>query len=246
MGFIKGWLKSVRTNVVIGVVLVTPLVLTVVIVNFLFGLLTDWTSFPVHFKARFGVALPDWVLKVGVLLVVVAVLYLIGLLTRNVLGRTLYRVAERLITRIPGINRVYIFVRQIIESVFRSRQALFEEAVIVEYPRKGAYSVAFVTSNLPPKIAAKVSGGGPAQPGVCLFVPTTPNPTSGVLLLLPRAQLIPLQMSVADAMKLVMSGGSFVAGDPVDESEHSLLDLLQGRTHTVPESTKENDPHAGQ
>jgi uncharacterized membrane protein len=133
---------------------------------------------------------------------VVSITILVGAFARNILGRTLLSFWEAILSRIPLINKVYITVKQIGESVFSDKSALFKRAVLVQWPRQGMYALAFVTHTPGGELQEKVG-----SPVVTIFLPTTPNPTSGFFLVVPEKDTVDLSMSVEDAIKLIVSSG---------------------------------------
>ena len=216
--------KSIRANILMGLFLTIPVVVTVLIFDFLFKLTTNWLpekAFPNLNSIWHG-----YLLRTLTLLVVVLFLYFVGLLMRNFFGRRLYRFADMMLTRIPIIKGIYVSVRQISESLFAQRSTLFKEVVLVEYPRKGLYSMAFVTAMAPPKVTRLMMGDRPDEPCISLFIATTPNPTSGVFILVPRSCVIPLDMPVADALTFIMSAGAVSPGES-RASAPSLIDKLE-------------------
>jgi uncharacterized membrane protein len=136
-------------------------------------------------------------------LIVVLLVTLFGYISRHMLGRYFAKLAERLIQTIPVVNGIYNTVKQIITTFGTHNRTLFSKVVLVEFPRKDVYSVGFLTSTTQGEIQARTR-----LELWTVFVPTTPNPTSGYLLLLPRDEIIELEMSVSDGMKLIVSGGS--------------------------------------
>ncbi|HIE10484.1 MAG TPA: DUF502 domain-containing protein [Kiritimatiellae bacterium] len=222
MGMVKrvvdGAWRSFRTNVLVGLVLSVPVVLTVVIVNGVFRFVTNRLLPETLRGGPYELAF-----RLGAVATVLLALFLIGLLTRNFVGRKLYHLADRLLQAVPVINKVYISIRQISEALVAQRQSVFQEAVLVEYPRRGIFSVAFVTAQVPPKISGELKEG---EDCVALFVPTTPNPTSGMLILAPRSEVRRLPMSVADAMKLIISAGTAFPGE-AGPGQPNLLDKLE-------------------
>ena len=222
---IKRVIKAIRANILVGLFLTVPVVATILIFNFLFSLTTDWLinsgAFPL--LAQFWAGYP---LRVLTLCSLILGFYLVGLLTRNFLGRGLYRLGDKLLTQIPFFKGIYVSVRQISESLFTQRKTLFKDVVVVEYPRKGLFSLAFVTSAVPPSITSCMQGTEPGEDCVSLFIPTTPNPTSGILILVRKADVRLLNMPVADALTFVMSGGAVSPGDQGDTSP-TLLDKLE-------------------
>lgn len=136
----------------------------------------------------------------GVLIVIV-LLTLIGFLTRNFLGRSLLAYGERLVNRMPVVRSVYGALKQIFDAVIQQSDN-FREVVLVEYPRRGIWAVGFVTSTTKGEIQNLTE-----DDVVNVFIPTTPNPTSGFLLFVPRRDLVTLHMTIEEGIKLVISGG---------------------------------------
>jgi uncharacterized membrane protein len=136
------------------------------------------------------------------LLIGAIVLTLLGALTAGYLGRLVLRVGERIVARMPVVRGIYSAVKQIFETVLASQSDTFREVVLVEYPRAGMWTVAFVTVKPEGEIAAQA---GPEA--VAIYVPTTPNPTSGFLVFVPRRDVITLPMTVEEGIKFVISGG---------------------------------------
>jgi len=135
----------------------------------------------------------------------IAVLLLtgLGLISHWVLGRYFGGMAERFIQGIPGIGGLYNMVKQIVQTFSGENRAAFSKVVLIEFPRAGCYALAFLTNNSGGEASARTG-----EDLVSVFVPTTPNPTGGYLLLLPRAKVVELEMSVRDGMKFIISGGS--------------------------------------
>jgi len=149
---------------------------------------------------------PDAYLPVSVpglgVVIILVVLTLVGFLAANFLGRTLIRIGERIVGRMPVIRSVYSALKQIFETVLAQSSTSFREVVLVEYPRRGIWALGFVTSHTKGEIQ-----GVTEDDVINVFLPTTPNPTSGYLLFVPRRDLATLAMSVEDGIKMVISGG---------------------------------------
>ena len=122
----------------------------------------------------------------------------------NLIGKRLIRFIQKGLESIPLFNRVYVAIRQISETLLSERSNVFRQVALVEYPRRGTYSLCFVTSENTGEIASRL-----ARRTVNVFVPTSPNPTSGFMLVVPVEDLIPLEMSIEDGMKMVISAGSY-------------------------------------
>lgn len=143
----------------------------------------------------------DFLATVGVVLLVTA----LGFLSNYVFGKYFLSIGERAIQRIPGVGAVYNSVKQIVATFGTQNRNLFNKVVLVEFPRKGAWTLGFLTN--------KQQGEAQSLAGTetwTVFVPTTPNPTSGFLLMLPRHEVVELDMSVGDGMKMIISGGAVV------------------------------------
>lgn len=138
-------------------------------------------------------------------LIAAAGITVLGYLSRYVLGKYFGGLAERFIQTIPGIGGVYNTVKQLVATFSTQNRSLFSKVVLVEFPRKGAHTIGFLTSTAQGEAQARVG-----RELWSVFVPTTPNPTGGYLLLLPREEIIELDMSVGDGMKLVISGGAVI------------------------------------
>lgn len=191
----KDLMRRLRGDFLTGIVVLAPLVVTLYIFVQLF-LKVD------NLLGRF-IRLPGGKEIPGLgFLAVVLLLVLVGMLARSVFGRTAIRAGEKLLTKIPLVNRVYIAVQQISRALLSGRRVPFRQVVLVEFPRKGVYCLGLVTSEAWEGIGA--AGG---RDLLAVFLPTTPNPTSGFLLFVPAEEVIPLEVNVEDALKMVISGG---------------------------------------
>ena len=136
-------------------------------------------------------------------LIFISLVTAIGYVSRYVLGKYFGSLAERFILNIPGVSGVYLTVKQIVATFGTQNRNLFNKVVLVQFPRAGVHTIGFLTN--------KARGEAQARAGSdiwTVFVPTTPNPTSGFLLLLPKNEIIELEMSVGDGMKMIISGGA--------------------------------------
>lgn len=146
-------------------------------------------------------AYPDFFLTVIGAFVFLLLIVLVGVFTRNVIGVAFFRMVERFFVRIPVVKSVFSATKQLAEVFLQDRRTAFQKVVVFEYPRPGLYSLGFVTRD------------EPADPLMNVFLPTTPNPTSGFMLLIPRDQVRELDVPVEEAIKLVVSGGSIMTAD---------------------------------
>ncbi|WP_298835944.1 DUF502 domain-containing protein [uncultured Roseobacter sp.] len=129
---------------------------------------------------------------------------IVGWMAKGIIGRSMIRFAESLVERTPVVRTIYSGIKQISETVFAQSERSFEKACVIEYPRKGIWAIGFISTNTKGEIAARANDG---RPMLSIFLPTTPNPTSGFLLFVPQEDVIELEMTVEDAAKLVISAG---------------------------------------
>lgn len=169
------------------------------------------------------------------LVVLLVMLTLIGALTAGYVGRTIMSAYEVLLARMPVVRSIYSALKQIIETILAQQSAAFREAVLVEYPRPGLWAIAFITGRTEGEVQNLT-----ADETINVFLPTTPNPTSGFLLFVPRKDLIPLSMTVEEALKMIISGGIVTPPDrrPPGEQEVPQVPAAATRTgasHDTPE-----------
>ena len=158
-------------------------------------------------------------------MVIFFVVTLIGFLTASILGRTLVGLGEQLVDRMPVVRTIYGALKQIFETVLAQSSKSFREVVLVEYPRRGLWAVAFVTSTTEGEVAHLS-----ADELVNIFLPTTPNPTSGFLLFVPRSDLVVLEMTVEEGIKLVISGGIVTPPDRRPEAAQGVKKIFAPAT----------------
>ncbi|WP_169569116.1 DUF502 domain-containing protein [Sneathiella limimaris] len=196
-----GLLARLRTYFLTGIVITAPIGITVYL-TYVFVDFVDANVTPL-IPARYNpeTYLPFSVPGLG-LFVAVLVLILIGFFTANFLGRSLLHFGERIVSRMPVIRTIYTALKQIIETVLAQSSTSFRDVVLIEYPRKGLWAIAFVTSEAEGEIADLDD-----EAMISVFLPTTPNPTSGFLLFVPKKDLKFLHMSVEEGVKLVISAG---------------------------------------
>jgi uncharacterized membrane protein len=147
--------------------------------------------------------LPFHMPGVGLILVIIIILA-VGVLFRNLAGRKVVHFWENMVHRIPLVRILYSGVKQLLESFFLQKNDAFKRVALLEYPRRGAYVIGFITGESKGEVQSKTE-----KNMMNVFVPTTPNPTSGFYILIPKDELIILNMTVEDAFKLIISGGIF-------------------------------------
>ena len=186
-------LGHVRRTFVAGTIAALPIIVTYWVVKWLFGVL-DGLFAPIVDRA-IGFHIPG----VG-LLISLAVFYLFGMVSANVLGRQMTGMVERFLGKLPGLRSVYTSAKQVIDTFSQGRGKQTQPVVLVEFPAKGHFMVGFVTHDIP---AGQIHPDGT----VAVFVPTSPNPTSGALLFLAQDRVIHTSMTTEEAFKVVISGG---------------------------------------
>jgi len=200
-GYIRRWFLA-------GFLVSAPILLTGYLTWLIIGIIDGYVSnfLPVNLNPQTYVdfPLPGFGLIIGALMIII-----IGALTTGFLGRTLIRLGERLVDGLPVIRSVYGATKQIMETVMASQSDAFREVVLIEYPRRGIWAIGFVTGTTRGEVQNMSS-----ENLINVFVPTTPNPTSGFLLFFPREDVITLEMGVEEAVKMVVSGGIVTPKDP--------------------------------
>ena len=199
-------LAALRNNFLTGLVVVLPLGLTLWLVWTLIGWV-DGLVLPVvqpfvpaifSFDGQIGAHMRGVGLVIFVIFTVLA-----GWIAKGLIGRSLIGLTESIFSRMPIVRTIYFGAKQIAENVFSQSERKFEKACLIEYPRKGIWAIGLISTSTRGEVVAKAGGGEM----VSVFVPTTPNPTSGFLLFFPREDVIELDMSIEDAAKLVISAG---------------------------------------
>jgi|TARA_B110000211_G_scaffold135795_1_gene155545 uncharacterized membrane protein len=197
-------LANVRGNFLAGLIVIAPIGFTMWIINSIIGWIDGWVlpliPYNYHFTEYIGINLKG----LGVIFFLVFTV-LVGWIGKGILGRTFLRIGENLVDRTPIVRSVYSGIKQIAETVLSSRDSSFDKACLIEYPRKGIWAIAFVASDSKGEIAEK----NPNKDNqlVSVFIPTTPNPTSGFLLFIPKSDITYLDMTIEEAAKLVISAG---------------------------------------
>ena len=204
-------LARLRTSFLTGIVVIAPVALTLWLIwsvigwfdGFVLPFVPDAYRPEQILNTIFGYDLNLNIRGVGVVVFLVFAT-LVGWLAKGLIGRSFIKYAENVVNRMPVVRSFYSGIKQIAETVFAQQERSFEKACMIEYPRKGIWAIGFISTTAKGEIAERNSSKGPM---VSVFVPTTPNPTSGFLLFFPKADIVELDMSIEDAAKLVISAG---------------------------------------
>lgn len=200
-----------RANFVAGLVVVLPAVISIAILKWLFGTVSRITDLLLFFVPRQITHAEDgrgdtyWYWSLLALVIGILLVIIVGRAARNYVGRKLIQYMDRALSQVPLLNKIYSVVKQINEAFSSTKKSSFKQVVLVEYPRRGIHSIGFITSDDVPEASSKLQ-----QPMTGVFVPTTPNPTSGFLIMVPSSEVIRLDMSVSDGIKYIISLGAVV------------------------------------
>lgn len=199
----RGVVSVLRSSFLTGLVVIAPIGLTLWLIWTVAGWVDSWVLpfVPIWMRPDQYIGLN--IRGIGVLAFLIFTI-LVGWMAKGIIGKSLIKWGEGLVQGLPVVRSVYNGLKQISETVFAQSEASFEKACLVEYPRKGIWAIAFISTNAKGEVNEKIQ----AESGkTAVFLPTTPNPTSGFLLFLPTADVIELDMTVEDAAKLVISAG---------------------------------------
>ena len=208
-----GWIASMRSNFLTGLIIITPIALTIWLIWSVVGWIDArvWAIVPDAYQPHryiqtlYNIQISEQYDIPGIGLVVFLVFTIfVGWMGKGFVGRSLIRWAERVVNRMPVVRSVYSGAKQISETVLNKKNNSFDKACLIEYPRKGIWAIGFVSTKARGEIANLSPEG---KELISVFVPTTPNPTSGFLLFFPSTDIRELDMSVEDAAKLVISAG---------------------------------------
>jgi uncharacterized membrane protein len=215
--------KFLQRHFFTGLLSITPLVITT---GILWWFYEQISSKMIRWLAKIPViteTYPDFLLTIIGVVVFVLLITLVGLFTRNLIGIAFFRVLERFFEQIPVVKSVFSAVKQIAAVFLDDRRTAFQKVVLFAYPRQGLYSIGFVTRDRAD------------DPLVNVFLPTTPNPTSGFMLLIPRDELVELEIPVEEAIKLIVSGGSIMTPEQASQIRlhTNTLNLASGSSGSV-------------
>ena len=232
----SGLLHGLRSSFLAGIVVAAPIGITIALIYwFVTGPMAKLDTFVKRTLPDLGgnaetflQVLPG----VGVFIAFIA-LVLLGAITKNFVGRSLIRAGERLVDSVPVVRNLYRFFKNVFETALQQSDRSFKQVALIEYPRQGAWVMAFVVGDGKGEVQARLADQGDGL--TALFVPTVPNPTSGFLIFLPRKELRILSMSVEDAAKVVFSMGLVVPefSDP-EFAEEKLNDIVEAANEEKP------------
>ena len=197
-------MKRLRTSLkncfLTGLLVILPISITVYVIWILIRAMDTILK---YIPAKY---LPETYLQIHIpglgLILVVILVFVVGLLTRNIIGRKIVHLGENIVDRIPLVRVLYTGVKQLLEPLFLQKTNGFKRVALIEYPRRGVHVIGFITGESKGEVQNKTS-----KDMMNVFVPTTPNPTSGFYILIPKDEVVYLNMSVEDAFKLIISGG---------------------------------------
>jgi len=203
MHFLRRFFVHLRRYFVAGLLVWVPVGVTYFVLKFFVGTI-DQTLLLLPQEYRPEILFGRHIPGLGIVLTIL-VLIVTGVLAANLVGRRLVSISERLLNRIPLVRTVYSAAKNFAEVLFTDSSQAFKKVLLIEYPRKGLYSLCFQTSTDLEEIQTRTS-----ENVICVFVPTTPNPTSGFILMVPKSEVIELDMDVEAALKMVVSLGVVV------------------------------------
>ena len=192
--------RKIKTIFLTGIAAIIPVGLTVYILFHMIRMMDNLLKvIPPRFQP--DDLLPFHIPGLGVIITIILI-FVIGLITKSYIGNKAVMLGEWFVSKIPLVRSIYQATKQLVDAVFSEKSQSFKKVVLIEYPRKGMYAVAFVTGEARGEVQTKT-----AQKCINVFVPTTPNPTSGFYIMAPEDDVIHMDMTVEDAFKLIISGG---------------------------------------
>lgn len=190
-------LNFIKSLFLSGLFTILPIVLTIYLFNFSFRLLAHWFEPLKQVTPDFLKAIPY-----AEFLVVIAFIFVVGIISKFILLKSIIHWLEALVLRIPLVRPVYNGIKQLVHALTQADTVGIQEVVFTEFPRKGTYTIGFITGQLPDDISPDTNG-----PYFTVFIPTTPTPTTGYLITAKKDELIPSNLTRQEAMALVISGG---------------------------------------
>ena len=198
-----GRFAGLRASFLTGLVVIAPVGLTIwliwSVIGWIDGFVLPLVPDTIQPEQYIGINLRG----VGVIIFFFFTIF-VGWVAKGLIGRSMIKFAESLVDRMPVVRSIYSGIKQISETVFAQSERSFEKACLIQYPRKGIWAIGFISTTAKGEVSDRAETGGRL---LSIFVPTTPNPTSGFLLFFPEEDVIELEMTVEDAAKLVISAG---------------------------------------
>lgn len=198
----KRLLRQLRDTFISGLLAIIPVGATVYIVWFLYHRIDGAVGRETPFGMMVEKALGRWIPGMGIFLTLVLIL-LVGLVTRNFIGRALQRYLDRAFSSVPGVGKMYSTVKRFMNALLKQETSSFKEVVMFEYPRAGINIIGLVTNDQLGKLQDETG-----EECVIVYAPTAPNPLSGMMLVIPRKQVTHLDIPVEDALSMILSSGS--------------------------------------
>lgn len=215
-------MKRLRRYLVAGFLVWAPLAVTYLLLKFAVGIM-DRTLLLIPAQYRPDEVLGLHIPGLGVILTLV-VLLVTGILAANFVGRAFVNGWESLLDRIPVVRAIYSAAKNFAEMVFSDSSQSFKKVLLIEYPRKGVYSLAFQTATELGEVQGRTG-----EEMVCCFVPTTPNPTSGFIIIVPKKDIITLDMEVDEALKMIISLGVIIPTWSKEQTAELPLELPEDK-----------------
>ncbi len=208
-------MKHLRRYFITGLIIVLPVIVTIWLITFLFSLLPGPKT-PEFFINLIGETKPGWLPVLIFRLLIIIILFtgitLLGAFATRTIGSKITKFFERLLERIPLFSRIYKALKQITDALFGHGSQVFKKVAVIEYPRKGIYTMVFITNesdkHFHAKLHAAFGNDSDNTEYTNIFLPTTPNPTSGFFLALPKKDVKILDISIEEALKMIISGGA--------------------------------------
>jgi len=215
----RRWISGIRNSFFTGLVVVAPIGMTLWLIWTITGHIDGWVLpfIPEKFNPNQYVGID--LRGVGVVIFLIFTV-IVGWMAKGILGKSLLQWGEDLVGRMPVVRSIYNGLKQLAETVFAQSETSFDQACLIQYPRKGLWAVAFISTTTKGEVNRKIPVDGQL---ISVFLPTTPNPTSGFLLFIPKSDIIELDMTVGDAMKLVISAG--LVYPPAKDDDQPTLPL---------------------
>ena len=196
-----GLFARFRRYFLAGILVTSPILITAYVTWLIVTFVDTQVAGMLPESLDFTTKLPHQIPGIGLIISIITITF-IGAITPGFIGRTLLKAGERILNKMPVVRSIYGAIKQIMETVMSTNSDSFREVVLVEYPRKGIWVIGFVTGETKGEVQSLTK-----DKVINIFVPTTPNPTSGFLLFIPQKDLVYMSMKVEDAVKMVISGG---------------------------------------